>query len=94
MCVDNQPASQQIPVTTNFGLGQCAGSGAAEVHSRCPPRAILPMSLAAADDHHTGFDMLFASAGYSACLDMHLLLQEFVRDLEARSEAIKPLKED
>ncbi|KAK4109162.1 hypothetical protein N656DRAFT_771314 [Canariomyces notabilis] len=94
MCVttpaSNGPAPQ--PITTNLGVGQCAGPAAAGAEildmedAHVPHRRHLPASVSAAhegmDDPEASFELLFASSGdYDcACEDMQMVLLEFVAD--------------
>lgn len=90
MCVTSTQDTP-TPVATNFGLGQCAGSGTSELHGQAPRRAMLPASIGANGGH--GFDVLFGEGDDSASEDMQLVLQEMICYPEANGEAAEHVKE-
>ncbi|KXX72777.1 hypothetical protein MMYC01_210640 [Madurella mycetomatis] len=71
MCITTSTGNgaSSAPITTNLGVGQCAGADAAgaEIHTHVPPRRLVPASIPAArdgaDDSTANFELLFASAG-------------------------------
>jgi hypothetical protein len=108
MCI--QPPTSQpdaFPITTNLGIGQCAGSaaGGAELHAgHAPHSTLVPANVAAAADGGddagsggAGFELLFAvgaAAGeYSVSEDMQMVMQEFVADPEGRTRAVRHVGE-
>ncbi|KAK4452542.1 hypothetical protein QBC34DRAFT_397792 [Podospora aff. communis PSN243] len=91
MCVTNT-VDTPTPVATNFGLGQCAGSGTCELHGRARRRPMLPASVGATDGHD-GFDVLFGEGDDSASPDMQLVLQEMICNPEEKGEAAEHVKE-
>ncbi|KAJ4294665.1 hypothetical protein N0V88_004894 [Collariella sp. IMI 366227] len=101
MCIVSHNNEPQ-PVTTNVGLGQCAGSSAAgaEIHIHAPQHTLVPANLVAAvesgDECTSGFDLLFAtgSGDYSPCEDMEMVMQEFIADPMGRSTALHHLREE
>ncbi|KAL2128196.1 hypothetical protein VTI74DRAFT_9532 [Chaetomium olivicolor] len=101
MCVISHTNEPQ-PVTTNVGLGQCAGSSAAgaEIHHHSPHHTLVPANVAAAaesgDECAASFDLLFATGSddYTPCEDMEMVMQEFLADSEGRSTALHHLREE
>ncbi|KAK0644258.1 hypothetical protein B0T16DRAFT_392639 [Cercophora newfieldiana] len=91
MCITKMEDTP-TPVATNFGLGQCAGSGTSELRGRAPRRAMLPASVGVTDGHH-GFDVLFGEGDDIPSEDMQLVLQEMICNPEAKSEAAEHVKE-
>ncbi|KAK0616376.1 hypothetical protein B0T14DRAFT_433858 [Immersiella caudata] len=91
MCITNAKDTP-TPVATNFGLGQCAGSGTSELRSRAPRRSMLPASIGATDGHD-GFNVLFGEGDDLASEDMQLVLQEMICNPEAKGEAAEHVKE-
>ncbi|KAK4240081.1 hypothetical protein C8A03DRAFT_13582 [Achaetomium macrosporum] len=101
MCVTSVTVNP-YPITTNVGLGQCAGTaaGGAEIHAHGLHRSLVPAAVAAAaaeggDDPTASFDLLFAtgSGDYKPCEDMQMVMQEFMADLERRGSGLH-LRED
>ncbi|KAK3305176.1 uncharacterized protein B0T15DRAFT_190649 [Chaetomium strumarium] len=100
MCVTS-PTADPHPVTTNVGVGQCAGTaaGGAEIHGHAPHKTLVPAAIAAAaeggDDPTASFDLLFAtgSGDYKPCEDMQMVMQEFVADPERRG-SVAHLREE
>ncbi|KAK3897062.1 hypothetical protein C8A05DRAFT_20099 [Staphylotrichum tortipilum] len=99
MCVAS-PSAELIPVTTNVGVGQCAGSegAGAEIYTHTPQHTLIPASISAAaegGDGNVSFDLLFATGNvdYTPCEDMQMVMQEFVADPEGRSIALRHLRE-
>ncbi|AEO64719.1 uncharacterized protein THITE_116258 [Thermothielavioides terrestris NRRL 8126] len=101
MCVSSFTTDPH-PVTTNVGIGQCAGTAGAgaEIYAHAPHRTLLPANLAAAveggDDPAASFDLLFATGrgDYSPCEDMQMVLLEFVADPLGRATALRHLREE
>ncbi|GAB1319726.1 hypothetical protein MFIFM68171_09936 [Madurella fahalii] len=90
MCITTQVGNgaSPTPITTNLGVGQCAGADAAgaEIHAHVPHRRLFPASIPAArdgaDDSTANFELLFASTGDydTASEDMQMVLLEFLAD--------------
>ncbi|KAG7286782.1 hypothetical protein NEMBOFW57_009098 [Staphylotrichum longicolle] len=103
MCVTSATADL-YPVTTNVGVGQCAGvAGAgAEIHSlHGTHHTLIPASIAAAaeggDDAAACFDLLFGAGSGgddTPCEGMQMMMQEFVADTEGRSVSLRHLREE
>ncbi|KAK4154056.1 hypothetical protein C8A00DRAFT_14793 [Chaetomidium leptoderma] len=99
MCVTSATGDTH-PVTTNVGLGQCAGAAGAgaEIHgTHAPHHTFIPASIAAAaegGDDAASFDLLFSTGNgdYTPCEDMQMMMQEFVADPEGRSIAVRHLR--
>ena len=104
MCITNPNlGADPQPITTNLGVGRCAGTAAAgaelhEGHHHGSHRTLVPANVAAAaeggDDAGSGgagFELMYAVSDndYTVCTDIQMMMQEFVADPEGRVVSVR-----